>query len=56
MRNVILDMAGNDINFIFHVYMLYSGKSSGSQDRFKTTIIDTMVAEIRSVPGEDRCV
>lgn len=35
--------------------MLYS-KSSGSQDQFKTTVIDTMVAEIQSVPGEDRCV
>ncbi|KAJ8579529.1 hypothetical protein M405DRAFT_886446, partial [Rhizopogon salebrosus TDB-379] len=37
-------------------YMLYSGNSSGSQDQFKTTVIDTMVAEIQSVPGEDRCV
>lgn len=35
--------------------MLYSGKSS-SQDSFKTTVIDTIVAEIQSVPGEDRCV
>ena len=31
--------------------MLYS-KNSGSQDQFKTTVIDTMVAEIQSVPGE----
>lgn len=35
--------------------MLYSGKSHG-QDSFKTTVIDTIVAEIQSVPGEDRCV
>lgn len=35
--------------------MLYS-KNSGSQDQFKTTVIDTLVAEIQSVPGEDRCV
>lgn len=34
--------------------MLYSGKGSG--DSFKTTVIDTIVAEIQSVPGEDRCV
>ncbi|KAG2138479.1 P-loop containing nucleoside triphosphate hydrolase protein [Suillus clintonianus] len=32
------------------------GKNSGSQDQFKTTVIDTLVAEIQSVPGEDRCV
>ena len=30
--------------------------NSGSQDQFKTTIIDTMVAEIQSVPGEGGCV
>lgn len=35
--------------------MLYSGKSS-HQDSFKTTVVDTIVAEIQSVPGEDRCV
>ena len=35
--------------------MLYS-KNSGNQDSFKTTVIDTIVAEIQSVPGEDRCV
>jgi hypothetical protein len=56
MRNAIPDMAGNDINLVFHAYMLYSGKSSGSQDQFKMTVIDTMVAEIQSVPGEDRCI
>lgn len=29
----------------------------GSQgDPYKTSVIDTMVAEIQSVPGEDRCV
>lgn len=36
--------------------MLYSGKNSGHTDSFKTTVIDTIVAEIQSVPGEDRCV
>ncbi|KAJ8584989.1 hypothetical protein M405DRAFT_865786 [Rhizopogon salebrosus TDB-379] len=46
----------NDINLVFHAYMLYSGKSSGSQDQFKMTVIDTMVVEIQSVPGEDCCV
>ena len=39
--------------------MLYekAGESGGtSNNTFKTTVIDTMVAEIQSVPGEDRCV
>jgi hypothetical protein len=40
--------------------MLYGGGGSdqaGSRsDPFKTAVIDTMVAEIQSVPGEDRCV
>ena len=41
----------------FQAYMLYDGAQSGSgANSFKTTVIDTIVAEIQSVPGEDRCV
>ena len=29
---------------------------SGAHDPYKTAVIDTIVAEIQSVPGEDRCV
>lgn len=38
--------------------MLYSGASgAGNQsDPYKTAVVDTIVAEIQSVPGEDRCV
>ena len=39
--------------------MLYDGAHSGSgsnTNSFKTTVIDTIVAEVQSVPGEDRCV
>lgn len=38
--------------------MLYGGSgSTGNQsDPYKTAVIDTIVAEIQSVPGEDRCV
>jgi len=40
--------------------MLYEGgtgsASGGSSNQFKTTVIDTIVAEVQSVPGEDRCV
>ena len=36
--------------------MLYGGSGSGNTDPYKTAVIDTIVAEIQSVPGEDRCV
>lgn len=39
--------------------MLYGGGQSDSgsnSNQFKTTVIDTIVAEVQSVPGEDRCV
>ncbi|KAJ7773271.1 P-loop containing nucleoside triphosphate hydrolase protein [Mycena metata] len=42
---------------IDEAYMLYGGGNTGSQnDPYKTAVIDTIVAEIQSVPGEDRCV
>ncbi|KAM0429739.1 hypothetical protein ACHAPT_006345 [Fusarium lateritium] len=42
---------------IDEAYGLYGGskKNSGS-DVFRTAVVDTLVAEIQSVPGEDRCV
>jgi len=38
--------------------MLYGGGSGGasSNNQFKTSVIDTIVAEVQNVPGEDRCV
>jgi hypothetical protein len=38
--------------------MLYggSGGSGGNPDPYKTAVIDTIVAEVQSVPGDDRCV
>lgn len=30
--------------------------ASGSGDSFKTSVVDTIVAEVQSTPGEDRCV
>ena len=35
--------------------MLYAG-STNAQDSFKTAVIDTIVAEVQNVPGDDRCV
>jgi hypothetical protein len=38
--------------------MLYGGGKEGgsSADTYKTAVIDTMVAEVQNVPGDDRCV
>ena len=38
--------------------MLYGGGGDALNrtDSFKTAVIDTIVAEVQSVPGEDRCV
>jgi len=37
-------------------YMLYGGSNNRGPDTFKAAIIDTLVAEIQNVPGDDRCV
>lgn len=55
----ILDSTKGKVLIIDEAYMLYSGSGSagGNQaDTFKTAVIDTIVAEIQSVPGDDRCV
>lgn len=41
--------------------MLYGGGGKGSDaggrsNQFKTSVIDTIVAEVQNTPGEDRCV
>lgn len=44
---------------IDEAYMLYSDSGSGvgsGTDIFKTAVIDTIVAEVQNVPGDDRCV
>lgn len=33
-----------------------SAGESGTSDPYKTAVIDTIVAEVQSVPGDDRCV
>jgi len=40
---------------IDEAYMLRPSKNAGA-DPFKSAVIDTIVAEIQSTPGEDRCV
>ncbi|KAI0339377.1 P-loop containing nucleoside triphosphate hydrolase protein [Trametopsis cervina] len=43
---------------IDEAYMLYSGVPGGGKrnDPYKDAVIDTIVAEVQSVPGDDRCV
>lgn len=42
---------------IDEAYGLYGGHAGGgSRDFFKTAVVDTIVAEVQSVPGDDRCV
>ncbi|KZV71056.1 P-loop containing nucleoside triphosphate hydrolase protein [Peniophora sp. CONT] len=43
---------------IDEAYSLYGASGSGTRtmDPYSTAVIDTIVAEIQSVPGEDRCV
>ena len=37
--------------------MLYGGGATGQiNDPYKTAVIDTLVAEVQSTLGEDRCV
>ena len=54
----ILATTVGKVLIIDEAYMLYSRtEGSGNQsDPFKTAVIDTIVAEVQSVPGEDRCV
>lgn len=51
----ILDAAKGKVLVIDEAYGLYGGGSSAS-DLYKTAVIDTIVAEVQSVPGDDRCV
>ncbi|KZS96999.1 P-loop containing nucleoside triphosphate hydrolase protein [Sistotremastrum niveocremeum HHB9708] len=53
----ILAATRGKVLIIDEAYMLYSGTGGGGNtESFKTAVIDTIVAEVQSVPGEDRCV
>ncbi|KAL8995168.1 MAG: hypothetical protein Q9169_005053 [Polycauliona sp. 2 TL-2023] len=54
----ILASAVGKVLIIDEAYMLYHGNEGGGNqsDSFKTGVIDTIVAEVQSVPGEDRCI
>lgn len=50
----ILAAAVGKVLVIDEAYGLYGGQ--GVADPYKTSVIDTIVAEVQSVPGDDRCV
>ncbi|KAF8877917.1 P-loop containing nucleoside triphosphate hydrolase protein [Infundibulicybe gibba] len=53
----ILNNTIGKVLIIDEAYMLYGGGGSGNKsDPYKTAVIDTIVAEVQSVIGEDRCV
>lgn len=54
----ILTATVGKVLVIDEAYGLYGGSSQqgGIADPFKAAVIDTIVAEVQSVPGDDRCV
>ena len=54
----ILKASEGKVLIIDEAYMLHpDGKGAGIvSDPYKTAVIDTIVAEVQSTPGEDRCV
>ncbi|KAF8065347.1 P-loop containing nucleoside triphosphate hydrolase protein [Lyophyllum atratum] len=53
----ILANTTGKVLIIDEAYMLYGGGATGQQsDPYKTAVIDTLVAEVQSTLGEDRCV
>jgi hypothetical protein len=52
----ILSSTVGKVLVIDEAYGLHSSSSGRSSDIYKTAVIDTLVAEVQSVPGDDRCV
>lgn len=54
----ILASAVGKVLVIDEAYGLYGGgdNQGSTSDPYKTAVIDTIVAEVQSVPGDDRCV
>lgn len=52
----ILAVSLGKVLIIDEAYMLNTGGGGGQQDAYRTAVIDTLVAEVQSVPGDDRCI
>ncbi|EPQ56111.1 P-loop containing nucleoside triphosphate hydrolase protein, partial [Gloeophyllum trabeum ATCC 11539] len=55
MKSILASTVGK-VLVIDEAYMLGNSGSSNGSDSYKTAVIDTIVAEVQSVPGEDHCV
>ncbi|KAK4071694.1 uncharacterized protein Triagg1_5932 [Trichoderma aggressivum f. europaeum] len=52
----ILAATVGKVLIIDEAYMLDPGEASKRGDTYRASVLDTLVAEVQSVPGEDRCV
>ncbi|KAH8814469.1 P-loop containing nucleoside triphosphate hydrolase protein [Flagelloscypha sp. PMI_526] len=54
----ILESTKGKVLIIDEAYMLYQASGSGSNnaDPYRAAVVDTLVAEVQNVPGDDRCV
>lgn len=52
----ILQRTIGKVLIIDEAYMLNSGKAESQQDHYRAAVIDTLVAEVQGVPGDDRCI
>ncbi|KAL9480308.1 hypothetical protein ACSS6W_005094 [Trichoderma asperelloides] len=52
----ILSATVGKVLIIDEAYMLDPGEASKRNDTYRGAVLDTLVAEVQSVPGEDRCV
>ncbi|KAI5776929.1 P-loop containing nucleoside triphosphate hydrolase protein [Geopyxis carbonaria] len=52
----ILKATVGKVLIIEEAYMLNAGGDENQQDTYRRGVIDTLVAEIQGVPGDDRCV
>ncbi|CAG8956431.1 hypothetical protein HYFRA_00003815 [Hymenoscyphus fraxineus] len=56
--NCILDASKGKVLLIDEAYMLFTGtrNESDGADSYRLGVIDTIVARVQNIPGEDRCV
>ncbi|KAL1614404.1 hypothetical protein SLS56_012107 [Neofusicoccum ribis] len=52
----ILASTEGKVLIIDEAYMLDPGDSTRQQESYKSAVLDTLVGEVQSVPGDDRCV
>lgn len=52
----ILAASVGKVLVIDEAYGLHAGGAHGSTDIYKMAVIDTIVAQVQSIPGDDRCV